>query len=79
MDDARIRPRPGSPGAGPSTKRGAHADRDNRMGMDRIADQWSGMVIMVLADGTKRYAELRAALTGVSENCPYDGGMTVWA
>lgn len=35
--------------------------------MDRIADQWSGMLLLALADGTRRYAELRAALEGVSE------------
>ncbi|RKN03821.1 winged helix-turn-helix transcriptional regulator [Streptomyces radicis] len=66
MDDARIRPRPGSPGAA----RG-HATRDDRVGMDRLADQWSGLVILLLADGTRRYAELRSALRefagGISE------------
>jgi DNA-binding HxlR family transcriptional regulator len=35
--------------------------------MDRIADRWSGIVILVLSDGSRRFAELRAVLSGVSE------------
>jgi DNA-binding HxlR family transcriptional regulator len=35
--------------------------------MDRIADRWSGMVIIALSGGSLRFAELRAILSGVSE------------
>ncbi|MEU3980408.1 helix-turn-helix domain-containing protein [Streptomyces sp. NPDC026672] len=67
MDDARIRPRPGSPGPSDPTATDARAGRDSRVGMDRMADRWSGWLIVLLADGTRRYAELRASLEGISE------------
>src|SRR5258705_692092 len=35
--------------------------------LDRIADKWSLLVIYVLADGTKRFSELRREIEGISQ------------
>jgi DNA-binding HxlR family transcriptional regulator len=35
--------------------------------LDRIADKWSLLVICVLADGTKRFTELRREIEGISQ------------
>src|SRR6266513_4686641 len=35
--------------------------------LDRIADKWSLLVICVLADGTKRFGELRREIDGISQ------------
>jgi DNA-binding HxlR family transcriptional regulator len=35
--------------------------------LDRIADKWSLLVICVLADGTKRFGELRRDIDGISQ------------
>jgi DNA-binding HxlR family transcriptional regulator len=35
--------------------------------LDRIADKWSLLVIYVLADGTKRFGELRRDIDGISQ------------
>src|SRR5438552_5481116 len=35
--------------------------------LDRIADKWSLLVICVLADGTKRFSELRREIDGISQ------------
>ena len=35
--------------------------------LDRIGDRWSVLVILTLADGTKRYGEVAAAIDGVSQ------------
>ncbi|MNR09379.1 putative HTH-type transcriptional regulator YtcD [compost metagenome] len=33
----------------------------------RIGDKWSVLVVMVLADGTKRFSELRRTIGGISQ------------
>src|SRR6266851_1922383 len=35
--------------------------------LDRIADKWSLLVICVLADGTRRFSELRREIDGISQ------------
>jgi DNA-binding HxlR family transcriptional regulator len=35
--------------------------------LDRIADKWSLLVICVLADGVRRFGELRRAIDGISQ------------
>src|SRR5438105_10736356 len=35
--------------------------------LDRIADKWSLLVIYVLADGTRRFSELRREIDGISQ------------
>src|SRR2546421_11595453 len=35
--------------------------------LDRIADKWSLLVIYVLADGSRRFSELRRAIDGISQ------------
>src|SRR5712671_790227 len=35
--------------------------------LDRIADKWSLLVIFVLADGTRRFSELRREIDGISQ------------
>jgi DNA-binding HxlR family transcriptional regulator len=35
--------------------------------LDRIADKWSLLVICVLADGTRRFSELRREFDGISQ------------
>src|SRR3954454_19746082 len=35
--------------------------------LDRIAEKWSLLVIFVLADGTRRFSELRREIDGISQ------------
>ena len=35
--------------------------------LDRIADKWSLLVICLLADGTRRFSELRREIDGISQ------------
>src|SRR5437868_13063731 len=35
--------------------------------LDRIADKWSLLVVCILADGTKRFVELRREVDGISQ------------
>jgi DNA-binding HxlR family transcriptional regulator len=35
--------------------------------LDRIADKWSLLVICVLADGTRRFSELKREIDGISQ------------
>src|SRR5258707_12881094 len=46
-----------------------HADPDCELRniLDRIADKWSLLVIYVLADGTRRFSELRREIDGISQ------------
>ncbi|NJP31052.1 winged helix-turn-helix transcriptional regulator [Micromonospora thermarum] len=39
----------------------------SRQVLDRIGDRWSMLVVLTLADGTKRYSELAARIEGVSQ------------
>ena len=39
----------------------------SRRVIDRIGDRWSVLVILVLADGTKRYGDLARTIGGVSQ------------
>jgi DNA-binding HxlR family transcriptional regulator len=39
----------------------------SRQVLDRIGDRWSVLVILTLADGTRRYGELATAIEGVSQ------------
>jgi DNA-binding HxlR family transcriptional regulator len=35
--------------------------------LDRIGDKWSVLVVMLLADGPRRFSELRRAVDGISQ------------
>ena len=35
--------------------------------LDRVGDKWSVLVLYLLADGTKRFTELRDAIDGISQ------------
>src|SRR5580765_2603449 len=50
------------------TKRGNVLDPDcpSRVVLDRIAEKWTGLVILGLADGTLRFGQLRERIGGVS-------------
>ncbi len=39
----------------------------SRVVLDRIADKWTALIIQVLANGTRRYAELRRTIGGISQ------------
>lgn len=39
----------------------------SRAVLDRIADKWTALVILVLSGGTKRHSELRRLIPGVSQ------------
>ena len=39
----------------------------SRVVLDRIADKWTALIIQVLANGTRRYAELRREIEGISQ------------
>src|SRR2546423_4630024 len=43
------------------------AECEVRTILDRIADKWSLLVICLLADGTKRFGELRREIDGISQ------------
>ena len=38
----------------------------SRLVLDRIAEKWTGLVILVLGDGTLRFGELRERIGGVA-------------
>ena len=38
----------------------------SRLVLDRIADKWTALIIQVLANGTRRYAELQREIGGIS-------------
>lgn len=38
-----------------------------REALDRVGDKWSVLVLVLLADGTKRFSELRRAIDGISQ------------
>jgi DNA-binding HxlR family transcriptional regulator len=39
----------------------------SRIVLDRIADKWTALIIQVLANGTRRYAELKKEIDGISQ------------
>src|SRR5882724_9318862 len=39
----------------------------SRLVLDRIADKWTALIIQVLANGAKRYAELQREIGGISQ------------
>jgi DNA-binding HxlR family transcriptional regulator len=39
----------------------------SRLVLDRIADKWTALIIQVLAQGTRRYAELQREIGGISQ------------
>jgi DNA-binding HxlR family transcriptional regulator len=43
------------------------ADCPVRDVLDRIGDKWSVLVVMLLADGPRRFSELRRAVDGISQ------------
>jgi DNA-binding HxlR family transcriptional regulator len=51
-----------------ATKRGNVLDPDcpSRVVLDRIAEKWTGLVILALSDGTLRFGELRERVGGVA-------------
>ncbi|MEU7898686.1 helix-turn-helix domain-containing protein [Nonomuraea sp. NPDC049152] len=67
------RPRPGTPGrvlAWLPDGRPADvysAPCPSRAALDRIADKWTALIVGVLSTGTKRYAEIRQPIDGISE------------
>ena len=40
---------------------------DSRKVLDRIADNWTALIIRVLSSGTKRHNELRRQISGISQ------------
>ena len=59
-------------GTSKSPRHTRHTDSDDpecevRTILDRIADKWSLLVICVLADGTRRFGELRREIDGISQ------------
>ena len=59
-------------GTSKSPRHTRDTDPDNpecevRMILDRIADKWSLLVIYVLADGVRRFTELRREIDGISQ------------
>lgn len=50
------------------TKRGNVLDPDcpSRVVLDRVAEKWTGLVVMVLTDGTLRFGELRERIGRVA-------------
>ena len=68
------RPRPGTPGRAPLSwlPDGKPADVysapcPSRAALDRIADKWTALIIGSLAQGTRRFSELRGEIDGVSD------------
>ncbi|MCO5974316.1 winged helix-turn-helix transcriptional regulator [Actinoallomurus soli] len=68
------RPRPGTPGRAalawlPDGKPAdVHsAPCPSRAALDRIADKWTALIIGSLAEGMRRFSELRAEIDGVSD------------
>ena len=51
-----------------ATKRGNVLDPNcpSRVVLDRIAEKWTGLVVLALADGTLRFGELRERIGGVA-------------
>jgi DNA-binding HxlR family transcriptional regulator len=45
----------------------AHGDCAVREILDRIGDKWSVLVLHLLAEGTKRFSELRKSIDGISQ------------
>ena len=43
------------------------ADCPTRQVLDRIGDRWTVLVIGTLADGTRRFSELKRAIVGISQ------------
>jgi DNA-binding HxlR family transcriptional regulator len=41
-------------------------DCPSRVVLDRLADKWTGLVILALSDGTLRFGELRERIGGVA-------------
>src|SRR6266704_3209912 len=39
----------------------------SRLGLDRIADKWTALIIQILARGTMRYAALQREIGGISQ------------
>jgi len=35
--------------------------------LNRVGDKWSMMIVMILADGSKRFSELKRAIDGISQ------------
>lgn len=65
------RPRPGSPGPSllPDGKPADvySAPCPSRAALDRIADKWTALLVGALADGPRRFGELRGEVEGISE------------
>jgi DNA-binding HxlR family transcriptional regulator len=43
------------------------ADCPSRQLLDRIGDKWSVLIVIVLAEGSRRYSELAARIEGISQ------------
>lgn len=50
-----------------TSKSASHDGVATREVLNRVGDKWSVMVIVVLADGTKRFNDLKRAIDGVSQ------------
>jgi DNA-binding HxlR family transcriptional regulator len=64
---ARIRPRPGSPGSATPDGQPTAPTGAGRVGLDRLADRWSALLLAALEPEPLRFAELRSRTNGISE------------
>jgi len=67
VNAARIRPRPGSPGTTAANSHPTAPTGPGRVGLDRLADRWSALLLAALDTGPLRFAELRSQTSGISE------------
>jgi len=64
---ARTRPRPGSPGQAAADTPPTAPTGAGRVGLDRLADRWSALLLVALEPGPLRFAQLRSRTAGISE------------
>ena len=67
MTTSRLRPRSGSPGPAIPDQPGTAPTGAGRVGLDRLADRWSALLLVALDPRPLRFAELRAQAAGISE------------
>jgi DNA-binding HxlR family transcriptional regulator len=63
----RARPRSGSPGPAVPDQPSTAPTGTGRVGLDRLADRWSALLLAALHARPLRFAELRARADGISD------------